>query len=77
MLPTPNLPELLPVVLPAVDVVSETSRNVFIVPAAPQATTIGQRPGVVLLPTFQVQLTRPAGDGRSGVNPAAFDGPLL
>jgi len=28
-------------------------------PAAPQATRIGQRPGVVRVPTFQVQLTRP------------------
>jgi hypothetical protein len=28
-------------------------------PAAPQAIRIGQRPGVVRVPTFQVQLTRP------------------
>ena len=77
VLPTPTLPLLVPVVLPAPDVLSVTSRNVFIVPAAPQATTIGQRPAVVLLPTFHVQLTRPASDGRWGLKPAAFDGPLL
>src|SRR4051812_4707567 len=28
--------------------------------ALPHETRIGQRPGVVLVPTFQVQLTRPA-----------------
>ena len=28
-------------------------------PALPQATRIGQRPGVVLVPTFHVQETRP------------------
>jgi hypothetical protein len=54
-----------------------TLKNVFMVPAAPQETTIGQRPVVVLLPTFQVQLIRPRAEGRFGVSPAAFDGPLL
>jgi hypothetical protein len=29
------------------------------VPARPQLTTIGQRPGVVRVPTIQLQLTRP------------------
>ena len=47
------------------------------VPAAPQETTIGQRPAVVLMPTFHVQLTRPAADGRLADSPAALDGPLL
>jgi hypothetical protein len=54
-----------------------TLKNAFMVPAAPQETTIGQRPVVVLLPTFQVQLIRPRAEGRFGVSPAAFDGPLL
>ena len=54
-----------------------TLMNVCNVPAAPHETTIGQRPASVLLPTFQLQLTRPATDGRSGDRPAALDGPLL
>jgi hypothetical protein len=35
-----------------------------------------QRPGVVRVPTFHLQLTRPAVD-RFAYSPAACDGPLL
>ena len=41
------------------------------VPARPQATTIGQRPEVVLGPTSQIQLTRPVRLGLFGDRPAA------
>ena len=36
-----------------------TTNEVRKEPALPQATRIGQRPGVVLVPTFHVQETRP------------------
>jgi hypothetical protein len=38
--------------------------------------SIGQRPGVVRVPTFHVQLTRPRTE-RFGYKPAATDGPDL
>ena len=36
-----------------------TTKEVRRVPAEPHETTIGQRPGVVRVPTFHVQETRP------------------
>jgi hypothetical protein len=53
-----------------------TRNDVSSVPADPHETTIGHRPGVVLVPTIHVQLTRPP-DGRLGYSPCARDGPLL
>jgi hypothetical protein len=44
------------------------------VPADPQETMIGQRPGVVRVPTFHVHVTRLP---RFGYSPAAEEGPLL
>jgi hypothetical protein len=43
------------------------------VPALPQRTVIGQRPGVVRVPTFHVHEMRLP---RFGYSPAAVDGPL-
>ena len=53
-----------------------TTNDVRSVPAEPQETTICQRPGVVLVPTFHVHETRPA-RGVLGYKPCASDGPLL
>jgi hypothetical protein len=41
----------------------------------PQLTVIGQVPRVVVAPTFQVQLTFPAGSEVFGVRPAAVEVP--
>ena len=45
-------------------------------PAEPQETTIGHRPGVVLVPTFHVHETRP-NRGIFGYKPRATEAPLL
>jgi hypothetical protein len=52
------------------DAPAPTRKEVRSVPAEPQETTIGHRPGVVRVPTVHVQLTRPF-DGRFRVKPAA------
>jgi hypothetical protein len=53
-----------------------TTNEVRSVPAEPHETTIGHRPGVVLVPTFHVHEIRPA-RGVFGYNPCATDRPLL
>jgi hypothetical protein len=53
-----------------------TTNDVRREPAEPHETTIAHRPDVVLVPTFQVQLTRPL-TGRFEYSPAACEGPLL
>jgi hypothetical protein len=50
-----------------------TRKDVRSVPALPQRTVIGQRPGVVRVPTFHVHEMRLP---RFGYSPAAVDGPL-
>jgi hypothetical protein len=62
------------VVVAGGDDVSVTTNEVRSVPALAQATWIGQRPGVVLEPTDQLQLTRPE-MARFGDRPAAREGP--
>lgn len=56
--------------------IQRTTKDVRSDPAEPQETVIGQRPGVVRVPTFHVQLTRPP-IGFFGYRPWACDGPLL
>src|SRR2546426_5889235 len=53
-----------------------TTNDVRSDPAAPQEIAIGQRPGVVRVPTFHVQLTRPATED-FGQRPAAMRRPGL
>ena len=44
---------------------------------SPQVTVIGHAPGVVLAPTFHVQLTLPAPSEFFATKPAAVEGPDL
>jgi len=44
---------------------------------SPQVTVIGQAPGVVVAPTFHVQLTLPAPSEFFATSPAAVEGPDL
>jgi hypothetical protein len=46
-------------------------------PPAKQVIVTGQLPGVVLVPTFQVQLTLPLAFAAFGPRPAAVEGPDL